>query len=297
MFDAAVIGGGVAGLQAALTLARTNRSVLLLDAAQPRHRFSMHMHNLLGADGLSPTEFYARAHADLARYKQVTRVQAAVTGGEAIDGGFRLTDAQGTTYNARKLLFATGVADILPPIPGLAEQWGSRVLHCAYCHGYEVHGKRLAVVIGVEEAWAMVEALWSLKGTLQFFFKPGDVPDANLQAQMQARSIACSLQPITQVTAEREGLALQLADGSRALCDALFVKPHSVATCKIPFELGCGVENEAFIAVNSWGGTHARGVFAAGDVAGAFQQLAAAQVSGLRAAVALSNELTRDALA
>lgn len=296
-FDAAIIGGGVAGLQAALTLGRARRSVLVMDAGAPRHRFASHMHNLLGADGLSPGEFYARAHAELAQYPNVKILNVALTFAQANDGGFALTDSQGVTHEARKLLFACGIVDRLPEIVGMMQAWGTQVLHCAYCHGYEQAGKNVAALTTAEGAWAMVESLWALRAKLHFFFERDRVPDEALLAKIRALGIAVTLPPIERIVREGGGLHLVLADESTVTCDVLFVKPKSAPTSIIPFQLGCYPVDDAYITVNEWGQTHAKGIYAAGDIAGGFQQLGAAQTSGLRAAVMLNTELTREALA
>lgn len=297
IYDAAIIGGGVAGLQAALTLARANRQVLLLDAGAPRHRFSDRMQNLLGADGLAIGEFYARAHAELAKYPNVKVMRSAVTSAQGSHGEFVLGDALGATHTARKLLFAMGIVDVLPDIKGIGELWGKQVLHCSYCHGYEAVGKTIAAVMTTEGAWMMVESLWHLNATLQFFFEAGHVPDDALQETLRARGIAVELQPITAIARDGTGVALTLGDGRRVQSDVLFVKPRAAPPSILPFQLGCYPVENAYIAVNEWGKTHADGIFAAGDIAGGFQQLATAQASGLRAAVMLNSELTRESLA
>lgn len=298
VYDVAIIGGGIAGLQAALTLGRARRSVLLMDAGEPRHRFAGQMHNLLGADGVTPAQFYAAAHAELARYAHITFQRAILMAAQPVEGGFTLTDAQGATHQARKLLFACGVVDRLPPIAGITEAWGTQVLHCAYCHGYEQAGKTIAALTSADGAWAMLESLWSLHATtLHFYFEQGSTPDEALQEKLRARGVAVELQPITQVQRTGDSLRLTLADASQRDCDVLFVKPINSPPSLVPFELGCQPVNYATIAVNDWCQTHATGVYAAGDIAGGLQQLATAQNSGLRAAVMINTELTRDALA
>ncbi|MBN9612440.1 MAG: NAD(P)/FAD-dependent oxidoreductase, partial [Actinobacteria bacterium] len=144
-WDSIIIGGGAAGLSAAQALGRSLRRTLVIDAGAPRNRFAAHMHNVLGHDGTPPRELYARGRREAEGYG-VEFLDASVDAViESTDGlRVRLSDAQ--ELHAKTLVVATGTSDELPAIPGLAEHWGSSVLHCPYCHGWEVRGRRLAVL-------------------------------------------------------------------------------------------------------------------------------------------------------
>lgn len=293
-FDAAIVGGGVAGLQAALTLARSRRSVLLIDAGLPRHRFATHMHNFLGADGLSPDAFYARVHAELAQYPHVARLQAQVTHVQHVHGVFQLTDDKQATHEARKLVFANGVRDELPDIEGLAPLWGQEVQHCSYCHGYEARDKSIAVLTSAQDALGMAESLLSLSSRLEFYFS-GDLPDDAILDRLQANGIGMEYSKLDAVERSASGLMLHLANGQARQCDVLFVKPHTAADAALPSMLGCQLQN-GFVQVNEWGQTHVPGVYAAGDITGGVHQLVAAAGSGLFAAMMLNTELARETL-
>lgn len=286
-FDTAIIGGGVAGLQAALTLARGNRRVLVVDAGQPRHRFANHMHNFLGADGFSPADFYGRMHDELALYPHVTRVNAQVNDVQRSGDGFVLSGASGARYEARTVLFATGVKDELPPIPGIAELWGSRVLHCTYCHGYEVRDKTLGAVTTSDKAVALAGMLRALTPRLHLFLE-GNLPDAALSAQLQAMGAVLELRAIDAVAAHNEGVNVRLSDGRDIYLDALFIHPGTSQVSALPQALGCQLQNGDFIATNGYGATHAPGVFAAGDAIGGVPQLMVAASSGLLAAMSIN---------
>lgn len=144
-WDAVVIGGSVAGLSAALMLGRSRRRTLVIDAGSPRNRFAPHMQAVLGHDGIAPAELIARGRGEAATYG-VEFVQATVVLIEDADSAVRITDADGGVVLARSVVVATGLRDELPPIPGLAEGWGRTVLHCPYCHGWEVAGQRLGIL-------------------------------------------------------------------------------------------------------------------------------------------------------
>ena len=289
-YDAAIIGGGIAGSQAALTLARSRRRVILFDGGQPAHAASPQMHNLLGADGMEANAFYARAREQLAQYPEITFVKHAVMEAARGGAGFVLTDAGGTQHAAKKILFACGVKHKLPPIPGLAEQWGKRVVHCNYCHGYEARDGVIGAITTATDALALAHTLLPLSSQLHFFME-GTLPDAALTAQLQALGIAVELRAIDRVSAEANGLAMMLSDGRSVPCGVLFVQTRMTPASELPFALGCQRAGDAFVATNGYGATHAPDVFAAGDMVGGFQQLSVAAASGALAAISLNAAL------
>lgn len=145
-YDAVVVGGSFAGLPAALQLARARRNVLVVDAFLPRNRFSNHSHGLIGHDGRSASDILCDARAQIAKYPSVTLLRGEVTSARASTGGFQIAIDGGFEAFGRRLLLATGVTDVLPEIPGLRERWGKTVLHCPYCHGFEIGGGSIGVL-------------------------------------------------------------------------------------------------------------------------------------------------------
>src|SRR5688572_20992032 len=145
-YDVAVIGGSFAGLSAAMQLARARRRVLLVDAGSPRNRFAHASHGFLGQDGRAPAEIMATAREQVLAYPTAELRLDEATHAASRDGAFELTLATGTVERARRLVIATGVIDDLQDLPGLKERWGRTVLHCPYCHGYEVADRRLGVL-------------------------------------------------------------------------------------------------------------------------------------------------------
>ena len=145
LYDALIVGGSYAGLSGAMQIARSGRSVCVVDGGQPRNRFATHSHGFFGQDGESPRQMIIQARTDLAAYPNVTLLDTLVTGARRAGDLFSVTLTSGDTLHARKLLLAYGVVDVLPELPGVAERWGQTVLHCPYCHGYEVRSQRLGV--------------------------------------------------------------------------------------------------------------------------------------------------------
>ena len=144
--DVIIVGGSFAGLSAAMQLARARRRVLVIDAGRPRNRFARTSHGFLGQDGRTPAEILETARAQLSRYPTFELRHDEATRAESCDDAFEVGLASGATVRARRLVLATGVVDELPEIPGFAERWGASVLHCPYCHGYEVAGGRIGVL-------------------------------------------------------------------------------------------------------------------------------------------------------
>ena len=146
VYDVVIVGGSYAGLSAGLQLARGRRKVLVIDAGLRRNRFAQHSHGFLGQDGRAPGDIAAQARAQLLAYPNVEWVdQSAVKAGQCAEG-FAVVTADGQRFAARRLIIATGMVDVLPEIPGLAERWGKHVFHCPYCHGYELDGGPIGVL-------------------------------------------------------------------------------------------------------------------------------------------------------
>lgn len=263
MYDVTVIGGGPAGLQAALTIGRMHRSVLLLDSGEYRNATVEHSHNLLTNDGRSPAELRRIAREELAAYDTVEVRTTAVTAVSGTLGDFEVVTADGVERAAR-LVLATGMRDELPPVPGLAEQWGRLVAQCPFCHGHEFAGRRVGILIDGEHA-GMIERMLRPVVASAFIARPADV---------------------ALVTEIDGGLELSLADGSVEHVAGVFTA--STATQRAPFgdQLGCGALASGGVEIDAMGRTTVPGVYAGGDMAhvaavpGPMVSLAAAIASG-----------------
>ncbi|UOR01078.1 FAD-dependent oxidoreductase [Leucobacter allii] len=244
-YEAIVIGGGAAGLSAAQSLGRALRRTLVIDSGSPRNRFASHMHNALGLDGTPPEEFLARGRAEAERYGATIRSGTVRTvrdapgrhGEEPADPGALLEVVLegGEVLATRALVVATGVADVLPEIPGLAERWGATVLHCPYCHGWEVRGARIAVVttspLGLHQAKLLRQ--WSDRVTVftaGLLGPEGSALDAESERGLRARGVRLVSEPVVEILGEpaddagRAGpvTAVRTADGREYPVDAVF---------------------------------------------------------------------------
>jgi len=281
MIDVAIIGGSFAGLTAALQLGRASRSVVVLDSGAPRNRTSPGAHGVAGWDGVAPAEILARFRADLEPYPSVRLRNGMVTGAFGTQDAFTLTLDGNDQIEARRIILAHGVRDILPDIPGLSDGWGRRVLHCPYCHGYEVKGGSLAVLavhpMSAHQA-LMLRADWSERVTLLTAGMEGLDHEALEQAGV--RVDRRGLEAVTEV---EDGIDLTLNDGSVEHHVALFVGPKT-SLAGSPAEhlrvtLGDGPMGP-FVMVGPMAQTSIPGVFAAGDVARAMPNINFALADG-----------------
>ncbi|MGW6688343.1 FAD-dependent oxidoreductase [Streptomyces sp. NPDC054961] len=294
--DVLVVGGGVAGLSGAVTLARARRSVLVIDSGHPRNAPAEAAHGLLSRDGIAPLELLRLGREETVAYGGRIVPGRAVSVLRA-EGGFVVRTENGRTFRARRLLVTTGLVDELPPVPGLRERWGRDVLHCPYCHGWEVRDAPLGVLGGspVSVHQALLFRQWSPRVTL--FLHTGDDPTEEQWERLAARGIAVVDGEVTGlVVAEDRLAAVRLASGHQVPVEALAVAPRFVARGELLAGLGVDVVEHPmgvgeYVASDASGLTEAAGVWVAGNVTDPTAGLAAAQAAGVGAAAAINADL------
>lgn len=265
MYDAIVIGGGPAGLQAALTLARVHRSTLLLDSGSYRNAPAHAMHNFLGLDGTPPAELRAAARADLARYDTVeVRDVAATTVRQVVDR-FAVHTADGDLLEARRIVLATGVRDVLPHVPGLAELWGTVVAHCPFCHGHELAGGTI-VVQGSGHAPMLARMLAGIARDVALV-EDGFPPEPADLAALQAIGVRHHTASVSALRPEGDGAVVVLDDGTEVHASGVFARTTFEQAAPFAAQLGLDLLPSGCIEVDAFGQTSLPGVFAAGDLA------------------------------
>lgn len=268
MYDAIIIGGGPAGLQAALTLGRMHRKALLLDSGAYRNGTVPHAHNLLTNDGRDPAELRRLARAEIAAYETV-EIQDAVAAEVARTDSALVVTVDGVPLSTTAVILATGLADDLPPIPGLGERWGDRVANCPFCHGHEFAGQRVAVLNAGDHA-AMLAAMLEPVASEVLVIDPERVRGVDDAAT---------------------GLRLHLDDGTTEDVAGAFVAPTSRQRAPFADQLGLERQESGAVRVDPFGRTSVEGVYAVGDMAhpdhlpGPMASLAAAIAAGQLAAV------------
>jgi len=291
--DVIVIGGSFAGLSAAMQLARARRRVLLIDAGEPRNRFSAAAHGFLGQDGVAPHVVRASARAQLAAYPTVRFHEGVATDAAASAERFSVTCADGSTHHAARLILATGVQDALPALHGLPERWGRTVLHCPYCHGYELGGAPVGVLAGHEKS-AHQAALLPDWGPTTYFTQGRFEPDAEHATLLAARGVTIERIPVVALLGEAPALTgVRLADGRVVPLGGLFIAPRTDPG-PLARQLGCAVDDGMtgpLIRVDAMQQTTVPGVYAAGDAATMMHNATFASAGGVMAGVATHQSL------
>lgn len=290
-YDVVVIGGGAAGLSAALVLGRARRAVAVVDAGAPRNAPATHMQGFLSRDGMPPDELLRVAREEVRGYG-VTLIDDHVT---EIETGFSLRLAAGRRIVARRLLFATGATDELPEIAGARERWGRDFLHCPYCHGWEVRDRAIGVLGtnpgSIDHAHLLRE--WS--SDIVVFTHTLAVAGPE-RAALETRGIEIVDGRVVRFSIEDDRLtAVVLADGRAVRRDAVFIRPtlHG-RSGSLAASLGCAVDEGGFVEVDAAGRTSVPGVWAAGNAANPKAQVITAAGEGSAAAIEINNDLVRE---
>ncbi|MEH3142756.1 MAG: NAD(P)/FAD-dependent oxidoreductase [Mycobacterium kyogaense] len=292
-WDCVVIGGGAAGLSAALVLGRARMRTLVVDAGAQSNRAAHGIGGLLGFDGVPPAQLYATGREELSRYPSVEVRDGEVTSATAHEGGFTIGLAGGGVEEVRRVLLASGMRYQMPHVAGLDEFWGGPVFHCPFCHGWEVRDQPLAVLAQGERAVHMAVLLtrWS-DDVVVLSNGPADVNDAG-RAQLAAHGIAIDERLLTRVTgAEGQLDAVVFTDGGSLNRRGLLVATTLHQRNGLARALGVafappGPISEESVAVDAMWQTSVPGVFAAGDVSAQMPQVAAAVASGSAAAASI----------
>ncbi|MFK4067178.1 NAD(P)/FAD-dependent oxidoreductase [Streptomyces sp. NPDC029674] len=294
-YDVVVVGGGTAGLSAALVLGRSRRRVLVVDAGEPRNAPAAHMQGYLSRDGMPPAEFLAEGRRELERYGvEVVRDRvSAVTPDGA--GEFGIALAAGGDVHARRVVMATGLVDEVPGLPGLADRWGRDVLHCPYCHGWEVRDQPFGVLAGepFNSHQALLVTQWSKDVTL-FLHTVRDLPDAEWE-RLAAAGVQVVDGEVAGLVVEDDRLTgVRLADGRVFPRSVLFVAAKPVPRDGLLTALGAELRDTPvgpYPAVDETGRTSVPGVWAVGNAAGPTEQVINAASAGYRAGLTINAEL------
>ena len=290
-YDVVIVGGGAAGLSAALVLGRARRKVAVIDAGAPRNAPAAHMQGFLSRDGMPPAELLAAGRAEVRGYG-VEIIDDRV---HTLEPGFSVHLDRGRTLTARRILVATGVGDELPDIDGVRERWGRDLLHCPYCHGWEVRDQALGVLGTHPGAVLHAQLVRQWSDDVVFFAHTHDVtPDE--QARLRARGIRVETGEVARLVIEADHLTgVELADGRVVARSAVFVRPGNVPHPDglLP-GLGCELDPDGFAVVDRTGRTSVAGVWAAGNVVDPRAQVITSAGAGSAAAIAINADLVHD---
>lgn len=294
-YDVIVVGGGAAGLNGALMLARSRRTVLVVDAGEPRNARAGSVHGLLGHDGVPPAELLATGRAEVERYGgEVLSGEVVSLAGTA--GDLRVGLADGRSARARRLLLTTGLVDELPGVEGVAERWGRDVLHCPYCHGWEVRDRTVAV-LGAGPVSAHQALMFRQLSDDVVYLSNATPLDGDAAGELTARGIRILEREVAALVVEDDRLTgVRLSDGTLVPCGALAVSPRSAPRGDLLAGLGLRTLEHpsglgVHLPVDAGGRTEVDGVWAAGNLVDLSAQVGSAAAAGAWAGAQLNADL------
>jgi len=301
MYEVAIIGGGPAGLQAALTLGRMHRRAVLLDSGRYRNAPVRHMQNLVGFDGRDPAELREAARRDLAAYDSVETLAGEVVRVDGALGAFTLTLADGGRIDTARVILATGVADTLPEIPGLAALFGTTAAHCPFCHGHEFAGTRVGLIGMGAHATRMAAMLRPIAAEL-VVLAHGEPVDPEVGDQLSRLGATIRAERIASVAPAGDGALVTFEDGSTLDVGGILTATAWRQAAPFAEQLGVAIGPAGAIEVDALGRTSVPGVAAAGDAAvgpglpGPMHAVGLSIAAGLTAAAATVQDLVSEEL-
>lgn len=265
-FDVIIIGGSYAGLSAGMVLGRSLRDVLIIDSGLPCNRQTSHSHNFITQDGAKPREIAGQAKSQVLKYETVKFLKDLAVSGKKTEKGFEITTQTGSAFKAKKLVFASGIKDIMPDIMGFAECWGISVIHCPYCHGYEVKNERTGILANGDAAFHIAKLVRNLTKDLTIFTNGKALFTQEQRGKLSKHDIRVVEKEIARFNHE-DGNIKQIVfnDSSTFELKAIYSRPAIEQHCKIAEILGCELNEKGLIKLDSTQKTTVAGVFACGD--------------------------------
>lgn len=286
-----MVGDGVAGLSAALTLGRARRRTLVLGAGAPRNAAAQRMHGFLSREGMPPGELLAISRRQIEQYPDVAFADEFVLEVERHGTGFVARAESGRTFPGKRLLLATGVRDVLPRIEGISELWGSVLFTCPYCDGWEFRDRRLGVVGAGCEALGLAREMYRWSRDLTVIATDGSAAAEEDRAWVELHRPTTVRTPIVRFRAVDSGAAIDFEDGTSAEFSAVFFSAPLRQRSPLPALLGCALDAEGSVVVDDCGRTNVPGCYAAGDAANHRHQVVQAAAGGAAAAMAINEDL------
>ena len=294
-FEVIIIGGSYAGLSTAMTLGRSLRKTLIIDAGKPCNRQTPHSHNFLTQDGGTPKEISEVAKSQVTKYDSIKFYDGLAVSGTRISEGFEISTSNGDIFTANKLVFATGIKDLMPNIKGFAECWGISVVHCPYCHGYEIRNKKTAIIANGDKAFHLASLVNNLSKQI-IILTSGikDFEESQLEKleQHNIQIIEKEISAIQHKNGQLEKVVFK--DGSTENVECAYASIPFEQNSTIPKELGCKLTEHGHIEVNLMQKTTEDGIFACGDNSSMMRSIATSVYGGNITGAMINNELTQE---
>jgi thioredoxin reductase len=296
LIDVGIIGGGPAGLNAALVLGRARKNVVVIDEGRPRNRVTHESHGFLTRDGIKPSEFRRIAKEQINAYPSVHFVEDAAVTITGVDGDFHITTAQGMTYRSKKLLFAVGMKDLPINIKGLIDVYGKSAFVCPYCDGWELRDQPLVLIVKGAKALHLAKTISGWTNQFTICTNGPDEWTDEQRAELVRHKVPVFDSPIQRIVSS-DGLVqrVNLEDGTEIPCTGIFFEPKLAAGSDLPKAIGCRVNDAGTVIVDPFGKTNVPGIYSAGDVATDMYQLIKAASMGALAGVGINSELLAEA--
>ena len=291
-FDVIIVGGSYSGLAAAMALGRALKKVLVIDSGKPCNRQTPYSHNFITHDGDSPTEIAASAILQVRRYDTVKFFDGLATNGFRTENGFKILVASGETFAAKKLIFATGIRDIMPAIEGFEACWGISVLHCPYCHGYEVRHEKTGILGNGESGFDLATLISNWTNDLTLFTNGTATLTTEQTMQLEKHHISIVEKEVEKVEHANGYLEnIIFHDGSKSSIKAIYAPVPFEQHCTIPESFGCELTGEGYIKIDHFQETTVKGIYACGDNVSRMRTLANAVAMGTTAGMAVSKKI------
>lgn len=294
-YDVIILGGSFAGLSAAMSLGRSLRKVLIIDNGKPCNRNTPFAHNFITHDGSAPGEIAAKAKEQVLQYKTVSFHNAFAEKGKKTENGFEIACADQKVFTAEKLILATGVKDVLPEIEGFAACWAISILHCPYCHGYEVKHQKTGLLMNGPMAFEFSKMIHNLSGDLTIYTNGESTLTTEQTARLESRDIKIDERPIDHIQHQNGQIeAIHFKDQSKEDIKVLYGKSEAVQHNSIAKDLNCDLDEFGLIIIDETQETTAKGVYACGDNSSPFRALPIAIAAGNIAGAIVNKTLVEE---
>ncbi|WP_426481853.1 NAD(P)/FAD-dependent oxidoreductase [Chryseobacterium sp. R2ACT005] len=291
-FDVIIIGGSYSGLSAGMSLGRSLRNVLIIDNGKPCNRQTPHSHNFVTHDGKTPAEITKLAKEDVEKYNTVRFYNGTVMKTVKSTEGFEIETSSDEKFHAKKLILASGVKDVMPDIPGFAECWGISVIHCPYCHGYEVKNETTGILSNGEMAYEFSKLIFNLTKNLTLFTNGKAVLTDEQTEKLKQNKIMLNEDEIEEIKHENGSIQKIIFKNRKEVSlQALYAKIPFEQNLNVSDDLGCELTEQGFIKVDMMQKTNVPGVFACGDNVTMMRSVANAVAQGNFAGAVVNKEL------
>lgn len=291
-FDVIIIGGSYAGLAAGMALGRALKKVLIIDNGKPCNLQTPYSHNFLTHDGETPAEIASLGKKQVQMYKTITFFEGLAIRGIKDGQSFKIYLASGETFKAKKLIFATGIKDLMPDIDGFSTCWGITVLHCPYCHGYEVRNEKTGILGNGESAYDLSRLISNWTSNLTLFTNGPSALTTRQAEQLtlhQIQIVEKQVQKLDHIDGNLQYIVFK--DGTRTSQKAIYAPVPFQQHCRVPESLGCELNEEGYIKTDGFQQTTVSGIFACGDNATRMRTVANAVAMGTTAGMTVSKKM------